>query len=549
MTRNMERRKAVMARSIALGHCVCNPRNPCPCDLFRAHNVCPCAGERLLSPTRVVRLTKHITKPGCSSKIGQADLRRVLEHLPEVKDPNVLLGSSAGDDAGVYKISSDTALVQTVDVFSPIVDDPHTFGRIAAANSLSDVYAMGAKALTALSIVGFPIDELDGSALAEMLAGGAEVLEQAGCALIGGHSINDPEPKMGFAVTGVVHPDSAVLRGAARDGDLLVLTKPLGTGIVAFADQISRVSDADLAEITASMVRLNRKASELMVAHRAHACTDVTGFGLAGHLIEMARVSGLVAEIGLENLPIFDAARKCLADQIYSGAVERNEEYSMAWVLTHDDVSRSVLPIIYDAQTSGGLLIALPPDRASAFMDDLREAGEPEAFVIGYVRKRQQDDNSICLIVASSLISKESRVCDNSKAKLAATDSEGGMDSPCCPEHGPTIETSGLSAKRDHANGVFEESSQGARALDLFAKYMAEANREGQVCTRAKRLVAVALSIATRCRPCLVHHMKGALDLGTPHDMIHEVAALAIAFGGCPSYTLYREVCKELDVK
>ena len=241
MAVNLRRRKAVMARSRKLGHCVCNPRQGCPCDMLKAHNVCPCAGERLPPKAEAAALTRSVAKAGCASKIGQADLARVLGGLPPVEDPRVLVGVAAGDDAAVFRIDADHVLVQTVDVFTPCVDDPHLFGKIAAANSVSDVYAMGGTPLTALSIVGFPIDELDGAAMEAILKGGIEKLNEAGCSLIGGHSINDAEVKCGFAVTGLIDGGAVVVRDNAQPGDCLVLTKPLGLGMVSFAAQLGRM--------------------------------------------------------------------------------------------------------------------------------------------------------------------------------------------------------------------------------------------------------------------------------------------------------------------
>ena len=199
MSVDINRRKAVMARSIKLGHCVCNPKLPCPCPNFKEHNICSCAGERMPVKTGEVCLTQYVRKAGCASKIGQADLAKILSKLPPVTDPRVLVGTAAGDDAGIYQLDNRYSLVQTVDVFTPCVDDPYLFGQISAANSVSDVYAMGGKPLTALSIIGFPIDELDGAIMEAILRGGMDKLNEAGCALISGHSINDEEIKCGFA--------------------------------------------------------------------------------------------------------------------------------------------------------------------------------------------------------------------------------------------------------------------------------------------------------------------------------------------------------------
>lgn len=404
MTAPKTRRQSVMSRSIKLGHCVCDPKKPCPCDMFREQNICMCAGEKPPVRSGDIALTRHVHKAGCASKIGQADLLRILGNLPAVTDPNVLIGTAAGDDAGVYKLNEREALVQTVDVFTPCVDSPHLFGQIAAANSVSDVYAMGGRPITALSIVGFPIEELDGAIMETMLRGAMEKLAEADCALIGGHSINDSEIKMGFAVTGVMSPGAAVRRDAARPGDVLVLTKPLGTGMVAFAAQLGRATPEALDEAGAWMARLNRDAAELMMKHGAHACTDVTGFGLAGHLVEMVRRSGLNAEVDLSRIPVLPFARTCLAGEILPGAVERNQEYAMAWVEIADASHEENIPLIYDPQTSGGLLIALPPEPAQRLVDDLRARDNGVASIFGRIAAKESDRREGRLIIANSAL-------------------------------------------------------------------------------------------------------------------------------------------------
>ena len=240
MSIDLEKRRRVMQRSIKLGHCICDPKQPCPCDLFKEREICLCAGERLEPPEGDVGLTQLVENAGCASKIDKASLQSILAGLPSLDDPNVLVGMPAGDDAGVYRLDEDTALVQTVDVFSPSVDDPYTFGQIAAANSLSDVYAMGGRPVTALSIVGFPLRKVPDRVLHEILRGGIDTMREAGVPVVGGHSIKDNEIKAGFAVTGVVDPNRIVTNAGAAPGDVLVLTKPLGTGVLSFAAQIDR---------------------------------------------------------------------------------------------------------------------------------------------------------------------------------------------------------------------------------------------------------------------------------------------------------------------
>jgi len=239
-----DKRKRVMTRSIKLGHCVCDPKKPCPCPLFKEKDVCTCAGESVkIDAAKKYKLTDFVRSAGCASKIGQKDLHKVLSMLPEVSDPRILVGTTTADDAGVFMLNEQTAIVQTVDVFTPGVDDPFLFGKIAACNSLSDVYAMGGKPVTALSVIGFPIYSLPHEAMAEIIKGGMSVLKEAGTILLGGHSINDEEVKFGFAVTGLIDPANVFYRDRACAGDVLVLTKPLGTGMLAFAAQIGRVDE------------------------------------------------------------------------------------------------------------------------------------------------------------------------------------------------------------------------------------------------------------------------------------------------------------------
>ncbi|MEN6627507.1 MAG: selenide, water dikinase SelD [Candidatus Sumerlaeia bacterium] len=513
-----------MARSKKLGHCICQPAKNCPCDTLINHNVCPCAGERMPAGAATVALTKTVRRAGCASKIGQGDLKRILSALPEINDENVLVGAAAGDDAGIYKLNDTQALVQTVDVFAPVVDDPYLFGQIAAANSLSDVYAMGGRPLTALSIVGFPIEELDGSIMQSILAGGIDKLNEAGCALVGGHSINDVETKCGFAITGLVDIKRVVERGRARPGDALVLTKPLGTGMIAFGAQIGRIRPEWLDIVGRSMATLNRDAAELMTKHNANACTDVTGFGLAGHLVEMARTSGVSAEIELEKLPVFAAAEACLRDEILSGAIERNQEYAMAWVHPAPDVPAWALPILYDPQTSGGLLVSLPAGRAEAYVADMLARGHAATTVIGRVCGSPSE---IKLTVIGkelkNLIESQEKVFMEIKNQPAAQ-----ADEPCC------------------ANPPAVDDDDAAPALAQFQEFMKAASKPGLVDRRAKKLMAIALSIAARCEPCLVSHLKTGRAMGLTQAEIDEAAALAVSFGGCSAFMFYKTILNSI---
>ncbi len=380
-----EKRKRVMARSIKLGHCVCDPAKPCPCPLFKEKNICTCAGERLEQPAggKPVKLTDFVRSAGCASKISQNDLHRVLKMLPTVSDPRLLVGMGTADDAGVFRISPETTIVQTVDVFTPGVDEPYLFGRIAACNSLSDVYAMGGKPVTALSIIGFPIYSLGHEVMAEIIRGGMDTLAEAGVILLGGHSINDEEIKFGFAVTGVVEDAGLVTNSGARPGDVLILTKALGTGIISLARQLGRASDEALAACSESMSTLNRAAAEIMVKHGATACTDVTGFGLLGHLMQLVKESHVTARIYAGSIPLLPGVLEYSKQGMFSGANERNAEYSADATTMDADVPEELQAVLYDAQTSGGLLIALPEENAAAALRDLREAGLNYASVIG----------------------------------------------------------------------------------------------------------------------------------------------------------------------
>ena len=537
-----------MARSIKLSHCVCNPKLPCPCPTFTQYNTCACAGEKAPVKSGPIALTRYVRKAGCASKIGQADLLRILGNLPMVDDPNVLLGAAAGDDAGVYRIDDRTALVQTVDVFTPVVDDPYLFGQIAAANSVSDVYAMGGRPLTALSIVGFPIDELDGAIMEAILRGGLDKMREAGCAVIGGHSIDDEEIKFGYAVTGLIDPRRVVARGTAKPGDALVITKPLGTGMISFAAQLGRVSRTCLDEAGASMATLNKDAAELMLKHGANACTDITGFALAGHLVEMIRASGVSAEIDLSAVPVFGAVEACLENEILSGAIERNEEYSMAWVETPSGNGGRNLAILYDPQTSGGLLVSLPVKAARKYVAEMRKRGHAATSIIGRIVERGAAAEGKITITNTGLRNfigkRESVIMKNAKSETTASKAvrvalTPATDAACCanpPDFEPGTE---------RAEG---ETTIASDSLKAFSAFMKSANTPGAIDARAKKLMAIALSVAMRCKPCQLIHVRNALAMGISMAEIHEAANLAISFAGCPALMLFKEVCEETKI-
>jgi len=301
-----------------------------------------------------------------------------------MKHERVLVSFDTFDDAGVYKLDGETALVQTVDFFTPIVDDPWTFGAIAAANALSDVYAMGGRPITALAIVAYP-SKGDPDVLAEILRGGAEKMQEAGCVVLGGHSVGDEEVKFGYAVTGLVHPDRILSNAAARPGDELVLTKPLGTGLIATALKRGLADPAHVQASVNSMVRLNRQAAEAAIELGAHACTDVTGFGLLGHAREMAVASGVTIEIQVEHLQWLPGALDYAAGGCIPGGLQNNRKFFACEVDLRRDVPEPVLAGLYDPQTSGGLLVALPAGQVEAFLERV-----PEAFRAGRVDQQRE---------------------------------------------------------------------------------------------------------------------------------------------------------------
>jgi selenide,water dikinase len=311
----------------------------------------------------------------------------VLRHLPKPSDPNLLLGLGTDDDAAIYRLNAETALVQTVDVFTPVVDDPYQYGLIAAANALSDVYAKGGRPLLALNVVGFP-RKLPLEILGEILRGGADKTAEAGVMIVGGHSIDDPEPKYGLAVTGLVHPEKFVSNAGAKPGDVIVLTKPLGIGVITTGIKQEKTPPDVAAEAIRVMSTLNRAASEAMMETGVHAATDVTGYGLLGHLHEMAEASGVGAQVSASAVPIIHGARGLAGTGAVATGTARNLEWlqdKVEWGTGIDEVTQILLA---DAQTSGGLLIAVAPDRAAPLEAALRTRGvEVVARVGAFVRR------------------------------------------------------------------------------------------------------------------------------------------------------------------
>ena len=310
-----------------------------------------------------------------------------MAKLPRFPNANVLVGFDTSDDAGVYRLTPECALVQTVDFFTPIVDDPYLFGQIAAANSLSDIYAMGGKPLSALSIVAFP-GKGDPEVLLDIMRGGAEKIQEADCALLGGHSIADEEIKFGYAITGTVHPERVLTNAGARAGDRLVLTKRIGTGVIGTALKRGAAKSEHVDAAVASMVTLNRKACEVMLRYLVHGCTDVTGFGLLGHAREMARASNVTLEIDHTRVDFLPGALEYSAAGAIPGGLKNNREFVSCSVQLVGKIAPEVEDLLYDPQTSGGLLIAVEADRAEALRDELRSEGVPATIVGRAVERR-----------------------------------------------------------------------------------------------------------------------------------------------------------------
>ncbi|HEY7368674.1 MAG TPA: selenide, water dikinase SelD [Thermoanaerobaculia bacterium] len=344
-------------------------------------------------------LSTFASSAGCACKIGQFDLTALLARVPSPTNENLLVGPATSDDAAVYRLSGGQVLVQTVDFFTPIVDDPYLYGQIAATNALSDLYAMRARPVMALALAAFPMARLPGEMLAEILRGGAEKVAESGAVLGGGHSIDHDIPLYGLAASGLAEESRVTRNGGARPGDALVLTKPLGVGIVVRAgrtdtaekDVAARerlLSDDELEEAVRTMTFLNGAAMEAMEGFSIHAVTDVTGFGLLGHGFEMMENSGTTAELSVEALPLLSAARRLAARGIAPGGSRRNLRSMMSRLESSDGVSEEDLILMADAQTSGGLLVALPGEEAERYVAACRARRTPAAQIVGRVIPR-----------------------------------------------------------------------------------------------------------------------------------------------------------------
>ena len=336
--------------------------------------------------TKTFRLTETVKAGGCASKLSPAILDRVLAKLPRQLDPNVLVGFDHADDAGVYRIGPDLALVQTVDFFTPMVDDPYTFGQIAATNALTDVYAMGGRPITALAHVGFPAAG-EAEILERVLAGGLAKMKEAGCAVIGGHSVRDEEMKFGYSVTGLIDPKRVFANDGARSGDRLIFTKALGTGVICTAIKKGVAEQAWMDAAIRSMTTLSKNAAEVIAGFPVHTMTDVTGFGLVAHAREMALASQVSMRLFAGRIPLLAGALDCVRAGHISGGLLSNREFAECVVGYEDGIAAEMKAILFDPQTAGGLLIAV--EHPAALISELNRAGVP-AVEIGEVLDRSR---------------------------------------------------------------------------------------------------------------------------------------------------------------
>lgn len=354
-------------------------------------------GIQMKDKTNKVRLTTLSTKAGCAAKFGPGNLAKVMAHMnmqERKDDPNLIVGFGTCDDAGVYKIAPDYALIQTVDFFTPIVDDPYTFGVIAATNALSDVYAMGGTPLTALNICCFSTG-LEPEVYAEILQGGLDKVTEAGAVVLGGHTVTDNEVKFGVAVTGFVHPDKVFTNGGAKPGDVLVLTKPIGTGVISTAFKNEIIGEDKMAEAITSMSTLNKAACEAARKIGVNACTDVTGFGLSGHSYEVASASNVNIRIDISKIPVMEGVLELIEKECIPGGGYANRSHYEKWVEFEGDISEIKKALVFDPQTSGGLLISVPKEKAEDLVKELKDRKTLRSQIIGEVLPKTDSDKYI----------------------------------------------------------------------------------------------------------------------------------------------------------
>jgi selenide,water dikinase len=523
-------------------------------------NLCPCAGERPESaPSTEIRLTTFVSNAGSASQIPAAELNDVLAQLPVVDDPAIIPGLATADNAAIYRLAEDVCLVQTVDLLTPCVDDARMFGQICAANCLSDVYALGAKPRTAMSLLAFPTEKLPGEIVLQMLSGAMEKFLEAGVTLIGGHSVKDAELKLGFVITGVVDPVS-VASQQLQVGDALVLTKPLGTGVLTFGLQIGREFPEGLAAAAASMATLNQAAAEALRESGASACTDVSGYGLFAQLQRMLRSSGLGVEVFADALPAFVGVLGALREGVIPGAIERNREYVGGSLLVGPGVDEAVVNLGFDAQTSGGLLIAIPPARLNELRQRLTQRGVG-AFVIGKIAAGGPAE--IVLMPGAEFLHAE---------PVATTPAYGLQPNIATPRPrvspaamtAPAVATSPVQSRVAlppvaknplPENSVSESLLAGeagavgtaAGSQNAFGALLRSVQAAGALNEKTKELILFSHMVASRSAPGFETRLGKARALGITQAELDEAAWCAIALGGAPVEIFYQECLGQHD--
>jgi selenide, water dikinase len=335
-------------------------------------------------------LLQMVESGGCSAKISPKQLEEILKYLPLPEDPNILVDIDTHDDAGVYRVNDQLAIVFTTDFFPPVCSDPYEFGQIAAANSISDVYAMGGDPVLALNIMMFPAARIPMEAYAEIMKGGFDKATEAGVRIIGGHTIDGSTPTYGLAVIGYVHPDRIITNSGARAGDQLILTKPVGTGTIMAAHRLGLASDKDLNEAKRLMKLLNKSGAEVMKKFNIKGATDITGFGLAGHALKMARASNASIELNMGEVPLIGNAYNLVDDGCIPGASFRNLDYAEEFLYIQSQLDYNLKMLAFDAQTSGGLLMSVPPEKVNIVLADLHSAGLSDSAIIGLVMDKSE---------------------------------------------------------------------------------------------------------------------------------------------------------------
>lgn len=336
-----------------------------------------------------VDLLQMVETGGCSAKIPAKQLEEIIKQLPLPSDPNILVDIYTHDDAGVYKVNDDLALVFTTDFFPPVCSDPYEFGQIAAANSISDVYAMGGTPVIALNIMMFPASKLPVEAYMDILQGGADMANRAGVRIIGGHSIDDSPPKYGLAVVGYIHPQKIITNAGARPGDVLILTKPVGMGVILAARRLGLASDDDVEEVKWLMKQLNASGAEVMKRYNITGATDVTGFGLAGHALKMAKASSVKITLNLSRIPLIGKTYSLVDQGCIPGASFRNLDFADSETVFEEDLDYNLKMIAFDAQTSGGLLMSVNNESSGDILKELHSNGLAQSAVIGAVSEKQ----------------------------------------------------------------------------------------------------------------------------------------------------------------